>query len=125
MVLVVVVVVEEEGGDCCSIIEALALLQRARTACALSQNEMPSPESRFLKINFDAPFDKGKNISCSRVIVKNFKGDVFVSKSVIHDNISSGFAAEALACLQVVMVGKELEIKYVIFEGDSLTVIKK
>ncbi|KAK5832240.1 hypothetical protein PVK06_016040 [Gossypium arboreum] len=55
---------------------------------------------------FRCAFDKGKNISCSGVIVKNFKGDVFVSKSVIHDNISSGFAAEVLACLQAVMHAK-------------------
>lgn len=38
-----------------------------------------------------------------------------VSKLVIHDNISSGFAAEALACLQAVMVGKELGIKICYF----------
>lgn len=37
--MLVAVVAEEEGGDCCAMIEAL--LQRATTACALSQNEMP------------------------------------------------------------------------------------
>ncbi|XP_040970021.1 uncharacterized protein [Gossypium hirsutum] len=98
-------------------------MERKHHAKYSALNSWKALESGFLKINFDAAFDKGKNISCSGVIVKNFKGDVFVSKSVIHDNISSGFAAEALACLQVVMVGKELEIKYVIFEGDSLTVL--
>ncbi|PPR86664.1 hypothetical protein GOBAR_AA34031 [Gossypium barbadense] len=75
-------------------------MERKHHAKYSALNSWKALESGFLKINFDAAFDKGKNISCSGVIVKNFKGDVFVSKSVIHDNISSGFAAEALACLQ-------------------------
>ncbi|MBA0655020.1 hypothetical protein Goklo_007543 [Gossypium klotzschianum] len=44
---------------------------------------------------------------------------------MVHDNIPSGFAAEATACLQAVTVGRDLGMKYVKIEGDSLTVIKK
>ncbi|KAG8499231.1 hypothetical protein CXB51_005735 [Gossypium anomalum] len=106
-------------------LQELQDMERKYDAKYSTLDSWKAPESGFLKINFDAAFDKGKNISCSGVIVKNFKGDVLASKSVIHDNISSGFAAEALACLQAVIVGKELGIKYVIFEGDSLTHVKR
>ncbi|MBA0789291.1 hypothetical protein Gotri_000189 [Gossypium trilobum] len=44
---------------------------------------------------------------------------------MVHDNIPSKFAVEAVACLQVVTVGRYLGMKYVEIEGDSLTVIKK
>lgn len=40
-------------------------------------------------------------------------------------NISSSFAAEAIACLQVVNIGRELGLTHVIIKGDSLTAIKK
>ncbi|MBA0584369.1 hypothetical protein Gorai_015185, partial [Gossypium raimondii] len=40
---------------------------------------------------------------------------------MVHDNIPSGFAAEAIACLQTVTVGKDLGMKYVEIEDNSLT----
>lgn len=38
---------------------------------------------------------------------------------------ASGFEVEAIACLQAVILGRDLELKFVDIEGDSLTVIKK
>ncbi|XP_017631219.1 uncharacterized protein LOC108473909 [Gossypium arboreum] len=58
------------------------------------------PPQGFFNINFDAAFDKKEKKSCSEVIVGNPKGVVTVSKEQIHTNISSSFAAEAIACLQ-------------------------
>ncbi|KAH1081692.1 hypothetical protein J1N35_021453 [Gossypium stocksii] len=83
------------------------------------------PPQGFLKINFDAAFDKKEKKSCSGIIVRKPKGVVTESKEQIHTNISSSFAAEAIACLQAVNIGRELGLTHVIIEGDSLTVIKK
>nr|KJB22308.1 hypothetical protein B456_004G040000 [Gossypium raimondii] len=79
----------------------------------------------FFKINFDAAFDNSKNRLCSGIIVMNFKGDVLASKTMVHDNIPSKFAVEAIACLQAVTMGRDLGMKYVEIEGGSLIVIKK
>lgn len=39
--------------------------------------------------------------------------------------MSSSFAAEALACLEAVKLGRDLGLVNAILEGDSLTVVKK
>ncbi|MBA0862449.1 hypothetical protein Goshw_008675, partial [Gossypium schwendimanii] len=83
------------------------------------------PKQGFFKINPDAAFNVKENKSYSGIIVRNFKGDILASKTMVHDNIPSGFAAEAAACLQAVTVGRDLGMKYVKIEGDSLMVIKK
>lgn len=51
--------------------------------------------------------------------------EMFWPKKMVHDNIPSGFAAEAITCLQAVTVGRDLGMKYVEIEGGSLIVIKK
>ncbi|KAG8498260.1 hypothetical protein CXB51_006817 [Gossypium anomalum] len=79
------------------------------------------PLQGFFKINFDAAFNTKEKKSCSGVIVRNPKGVVTATKEQIHTNISSSFAAEAIACLQAVTVGRELGLTHVIIEGDSLT----
>ncbi|KAL1182504.1 hypothetical protein V6Z11_A02G121000 [Gossypium hirsutum] len=51
-----------------------------------------------LKINFDATFNKKRNESCSELVIRNEKAEVICSKTVMHVNIPSIFAAEAMAC---------------------------
>ncbi|MBA0549038.1 hypothetical protein Golob_020099 [Gossypium lobatum] len=52
----------------------------------------------FIKINFDGAFDKCRFRSSSRVVVRSVEGVVLVSSTVLHEDIGSTFAAEALAC---------------------------
>ncbi|MBA0575744.1 hypothetical protein Golob_006921, partial [Gossypium lobatum] len=79
------------------------------------------PKQGFFKINSDAAFNVKENKTYSGIIVRNFKGNILASKTMVHDNIPSGFAAEATACLQAVTVGRDLGMKSVKIEGDSLT----
>ncbi|KAK5771344.1 hypothetical protein PVK06_047543 [Gossypium arboreum] len=75
------------------------------------------PEVPFIKINFDAAFQATTSISYSRIIVRD-------GRSRILSIRASPFAAEALACLQSLKVGRDQGLREVM-EGDSLSVIKK
>ncbi|KAA3464145.1 reverse transcriptase [Gossypium australe] len=72
------------------------------------------PPQESVKINFDGAFDSQNNISASGVV-----------RSKIHSEVVSVFAAEAIACREVVQIGVNHSWPSVIIEGDSLTVIKK
>lgn len=79
----------------------------------------------YYKVNFDATFDASWAKSVSGVVTRNASGKVLGFKTKIHREVASLFAAEALAYLQVVIVGKQMGFKSVIIEGDSATMIKK
>ncbi|MBA0821960.1 hypothetical protein Goarm_018783, partial [Gossypium armourianum] len=100
------------------------LIELDRKSLALSPNSdrWRPPQQEFFKINFDAAFDIKENRSCSGIIVKNFKGDILAFNTTVYENIPSLFAAEAIAYLLAITVGKDLGIMHVVIEGDSLTV---
>lgn len=75
--------------------------------------------AQIAKINFDAAYCKKRNKSSSGVIIRDASG------KVLHENIPSPFAVEAMACLQVVELGLHVDLTTVEVEGDSLTVIQK
>ncbi|MBA0675146.1 hypothetical protein Goari_016704 [Gossypium aridum] len=52
----------------------------------------------FIKINFDGAFDRCCFRSSSGVVARSVEGVVLVSSTVLHEDIGSAFAAEALAC---------------------------
>ncbi|KAK5825744.1 hypothetical protein PVK06_020608 [Gossypium arboreum] len=79
----------------------------------------------WLKINFDAAFNREKKELCSGLVVRDAREKVICSKIDFHDNIPSAFVAEAMACLQVLRLGLHLELRKVDIEGDSRTVICK
>ncbi|MBA0826274.1 hypothetical protein Goarm_011141, partial [Gossypium armourianum] len=64
-------------------------------------------------------------LSCARIVVIDNLGFVVGSKSVVNTHIPSTFAAEVLACYHVVQLGLNLGLQEVIFEGNSLIVIRK
>lgn len=77
----------------------------------------------YIKVNFDATFDKRMFKSCSGIVTKNSKGQVIVSHSVVQKNLGLAFVSEALACLEAVQLGLDLKFTKVIVEGDLLFVI--
>ncbi|MBA0598010.1 hypothetical protein Gorai_007790, partial [Gossypium raimondii] len=83
------------------------------------------PEVPFIKIKFDAAFQATTSISYSGIIVRNGRSRILSMRAVKNENIPSPFAAEALACLQPLKVGRDLGLREVMVEGDSLSVIKK
>ncbi|KAB2089708.1 hypothetical protein ES319_A03G079900v1, partial [Gossypium barbadense] len=67
------------------------------------------PPSPLVKANFNTTYIEGSHSYCSEVVVRDAQGQVLVSWNRIHGQVSSAFAAEALALLSV----------------DSLHVIRK
>ncbi|MBA0680076.1 hypothetical protein Goari_011801 [Gossypium aridum] len=48
------------------------------------------------------------------------------SRTVMNKNIPNPFAAEALACLQAIEMGIDMNLReMVVVEGDALTIVKK
>ncbi|MBA0611016.1 hypothetical protein Godav_011737 [Gossypium davidsonii] len=48
------------------------------------------------------------------------------SRTVMNKNLPNPFAAEALACLQAIEMGIDMNLrKVVVVEGDALTIVKK
>lgn len=80
--------------------------------------------SFFVKINFDASFDKQENRSYFGIIIRNNLGNVLFTKTVRHDSIPSSFAADAMACFQAILLGIQVGLQHVEIEWDCLTVIR-
>ncbi|MBA0733323.1 hypothetical protein Gogos_017354, partial [Gossypium gossypioides] len=64
-------------------------------------------------IHFDAAFDTNRSRSASGVIVRDRRGEMRVSKTTLHSNVSSPFLAEALTCLQAIKLGISLGLRSV------------
>nr|KJB09493.1 hypothetical protein B456_001G145400 [Gossypium raimondii] len=73
-------------------------------------------ENAFIKVSFDGAFQAHSLKS---------KGVVLGSTTIINNHIQPRFAAEAIACLQVIQLGIDSGFQDVVIEGDSLMVIKK
>ncbi|KAA3470487.1 reverse transcriptase [Gossypium australe] len=56
------------------------------------------PPYHVVKINFDGAYDMKEQLSASGIVARDSEGEVLASKSKIHKNVASAFAAEALAC---------------------------
>ncbi|MBA0576707.1 hypothetical protein Golob_024818, partial [Gossypium lobatum] len=76
-------------------------------------------------INFDGAYNESQTRSASGIVARDAEGKVLLSCSEIHNDITFAFAAEAIACWKVVQIGVEKEWLSIIFEGDSLAIIKK
>ncbi|MBA0814402.1 hypothetical protein Gohar_020234 [Gossypium harknessii] len=76
-------------------------------------------------IQFDAAFDIRNSRSASVLVVRDQKGVIKASKSILHSNVSSPFVAEACACLEATQLGIEMGLGSVTIMGDSKTVINK
>ncbi|KAK5775870.1 hypothetical protein PVK06_043824 [Gossypium arboreum] len=52
------------------------------------------------------------------LVARNTKGDILASRTVLHGNIASPFATEALACSQTTALGRRFWVNIVEIEGD-------
>ncbi|KAG8502170.1 hypothetical protein CXB51_002168 [Gossypium anomalum] len=102
-------------------VQDLNNVKRGKLAFSPITAEWRPPDQGICKINFDTAVDLKMQKSCSGLIVRNWKGETLVTKTTTYENILTGFAAEAAACLQAVVLG----LQGVVIKGDSLTVIKK
>ncbi|KAH1064863.1 hypothetical protein J1N35_029850 [Gossypium stocksii] len=76
-------------------------------------------------ITFDTAFNKRTFKSASGVVVWGRSGRLSATKTVLHTNVPSLFAAEALAGLQATRLGITMNLPSVTVMGDSRTIIKK
>ncbi|PPD92717.1 hypothetical protein GOBAR_DD10349 [Gossypium barbadense] len=89
----------------------------------MSANDQWIPtHGELIEVNFDEAFDKDCLQSCSRRVSRNAGGWVLVSRTILHENVASAFAVEALACSWAVQTSMEKGWSDLIFEGDSLSV---
>lgn len=58
-------------------------------------------------------------------MVRGLIGEILALKTVLNNNVSSSFAAEAYAGLQAIMLGISMGILSATIMGDSRTIIKK
>lgn len=56
-------------------------------------------------MHFDAAFDKGTSRSVSGVVVWGLRDEFLASKTVLHNNVPSPFAAEAYVGLEAIKLG--------------------
>ncbi|MBA0668462.1 hypothetical protein Goklo_001370 [Gossypium klotzschianum] len=83
------------------------------------------PEEPYIKINVDTAFHVHISKSCSRINVIYDRSRTIAEKVNVNESILSAFTVEALACLQALRLGVDLDFKRVVVEGDYLSVINK
>ncbi|KAK9039028.1 hypothetical protein V6N11_023867 [Hibiscus sabdariffa] len=92
---------------------------------SLSFMRWSAPALNFVKCNFDSTFDVQCNESISGFLYRNSDGLIMAAGVVPHKNVADAFMAEALACLQAVLFAIELCFRRVVFEGESLAVVRR
>ncbi|KAK8988475.1 hypothetical protein V6N11_029865 [Hibiscus sabdariffa] len=101
------------------------VLSPSKVQSTTEESSWSPPPVGAVKANFDAAFNKEANCSFSAVIIRNHDGNMMAACSVFNSFIADPCIAEAKACEQAVKLVKQFDFRKVIFEGDSLTVIKK
>ncbi|KAL4354038.1 hypothetical protein GQ457_06G007780 [Hibiscus cannabinus] len=84
-----------------------------------------APSPPFVKANFDAKFCSVSHSSWSAVIIRDNQGHVLGACCCKALQIPSPFVAEAMSLIHAISLADDLGFHSVIFEGDSLTLIKK
>lgn len=87
--------------------------------------EWSPPPQDTVKINFDAAFQIQDLRSGTGVVARSAIVSVLASRAMLHNNVSSRFEAEALACRATVKMGRDSNHPNIIIEGDALAIIKK
>ncbi|KAG8498180.1 hypothetical protein CXB51_006960 [Gossypium anomalum] len=76
-------------------------------------------------IYFNAAFDSQNFRSASGLVVKDEGGRTIATKSILHVNVASPFAAEAHAGFQATKLGINMDFYILDILGDSKTIITK
>ncbi|KAA3455432.1 reverse transcriptase [Gossypium australe] len=92
------------------------------------RNKIPAqkpPQEPFVKVTFDVAFKATLHHSYSGFVIRNSRGLVMGSGTVLNKFVSDPFTAEAIACLQALNFSHEMCFSHVQMEGDSRTTIVK
>ncbi|PPD66772.1 hypothetical protein GOBAR_DD36352 [Gossypium barbadense] len=63
------------------------------------------PHREFIKINFDGAYHESQYCSAIGIVARDAEGRVLLSYSELQKDITSAFAAEAIACWRAVQIG--------------------
>ncbi|KAA3485159.1 reverse transcriptase [Gossypium australe] len=83
------------------------------------------PPVDFVKLNFDASFDKESKSAITAVVARNDEGLIMGACVYQCTEVADAFVAEARACERAILFAMDMGFQKIILEGDSLTVIKK
>nr|KJB75545.1 hypothetical protein B456_012G046600 [Gossypium raimondii] len=96
--------------------------------CSLSvghhERKWRPPAEPYVKVNFDATYRVHSWQSCSGVVVTNRNGLILGASKQLHHYVPNAFVAEVKAFIQTVSFADDLGLRYVVFEGNTLIVIK-
>ncbi|XP_040994257.1 uncharacterized protein LOC121240790 [Juglans microcarpa x Juglans regia] len=81
------------------------------------------PTWPYLKVNFDAAFDKMKEMMGMRIVIRDCEGDLLASLLVSNECVNSVFLAESNALLRAMELCQDLAFTLVEFEGDAKAVV--
>ncbi|KAK9035354.1 hypothetical protein V6N11_077396 [Hibiscus sabdariffa] len=90
-----------------------------------SHGSWSAPVSDVIKVNFDASFDAFVRKFVFGVVCRDSEGLILAACCYPHSYVADQFQAEALVCLVAFRFARDLGFAKVLFEGDSLTIIKK
>ncbi|KAK8623776.1 hypothetical protein V6N13_065139 [Hibiscus sabdariffa] len=83
------------------------------------------PLGDTIKVNFDACFSSRYRTSFSRVVAKNYGGSIMAAGTIPHHFVTNPEVAEAYACIDALVLARDVGFRSIIIEGDVLTVINK
>lgn len=83
------------------------------------------PATGLIKLSFDAAYSSRTHTPVSGVLARNEIGRIMGAGIFPHSMVADPFVAEARACDCAVRLALDLGFRCVVFEGDSLTVIRK
>ncbi|KAA3477724.1 glycine, alanine and asparagine-rich protein-like [Gossypium australe] len=95
-------------------------LEEKLRICEIGRLHNQDDKRTSVTIHFDAAFDQYSSRTASGLVVRDMRGEILASKSILHSNV-----AEAYAGLQAVRLGISLGLNACEIFGDSRTIIKK
>ncbi|KAG8472557.1 hypothetical protein CXB51_034512 [Gossypium anomalum] len=100
-------------------------LENALPRPTLRQNSWKLLVDPLVRINVDVTYGKLKNKSCLGIVIRDFRGSVVGSRTVLNENVPSLFAVEALVCTQGMQLGLDMGATDLEIEIDALKIIRK
>ncbi|MBA0669753.1 hypothetical protein Goklo_029786 [Gossypium klotzschianum] len=83
------------------------------------------PDYGIIKLNFDASFIQGKKLATIAVLARDYRGEVVGADTCLFEEVGDAFVAEARACERALLFATMIGFRWLIVEGDSLSIIKK
>jgi hypothetical protein len=98
--------------------------QQQRELTATLEESWTPPPDNTVKINWDASLDKNRRIVGMGLIARDGRGSVLAAATKVLFSEVNPVVAKALAATHAFILGYELGVQQVIFEGDAQQVVQ-